>query len=93
MNLVDAKHDVNFKAPNDKQFNPFIAYANGRDIFDELRTWELKLEKGKLTLSNEVGANYDIGEVGETVQRLSLAFFQFKQPYLVLEFMDEVKIS
>ncbi len=92
MNLVDAKHDVNFKAPNDKQFNPFIAYANGRDIFDELRTWELKLEKGKLTLSNEVGANYDIGEVGETVQRLSLAFFQFKQPYLVLEFMDEVRV-
>lgn len=92
MNLVDAQHDVNFKAPNDKHFNPFIAYANGRDIYDELRTWELKLEKGKLTLSNEIGANYDIGQVDGGVERISLSFFQFKQPYLVLEFENEARV-
>lgn len=92
MNLVNAKHDVNFKAPNDKPFNPFIAYANGRDSYDELRTWELKLEKGKLILSNEFGANYNIGDVEGIVKRISLSFFQFKQPYLILEFEEEARV-
>ena len=83
-----ASHDVNFKAPHDQPYDPLTAYANGRDIFNELRTWELKVVKGKITLNNEVGATYDLGEAMKRIVRCSLAFLRFTQPYIVFEYED-----
>lgn len=81
-------HDVSFKAPHDQPYDPLTAYANGRDIFNELRTWELKVVKGKITLNNEVGATYDLGEANQRIVRCSLAFLRFTQPYIVFEYED-----
>lgn len=84
--------NTSFKPPLDKPFNPYISYAVGWDVYQEVQTWTLKCDKGHVTLSNEIGAHYDIGETTKPLKRCSLAFLQFKTPYMTLEFEDEVRL-
>ena len=87
MDLSVDDENLKFLSPLDQTYSPFSAYAKGRDIYQELHSWELKLVKNELILSNEVGAKYNLAELTEDgLVRITLAFFQFEIPYFALEY-------
>lgn len=91
MELSIDNENLKFLSPLDQTYSPFSAYANGRDIHQELHSWELRLDKNELILSNEVGASYNLGALTEDkLVRVTLTFFQFETPYFALEYSNGV---
>lgn len=77
-----------YQSPLDKDFDPLISRCNGRNAYGNLVEWELSVKDLKITLTNDLGANYQLGKLAKPARSCSMAFLDFVDLYFVIEYLS-----
>ena len=80
-----------FDIPLDKPYDPLRAVCLGASLTSATVKWTLDVSTGIIILRNDVGVEIALGRLTKAIKRCSLAFKDHRNPYFILEYMDETK--